>query len=394
MKYAIAFGLFTALIAGVSAQPAAIPTQAPTPEILAANPEANSATLQTSDIFYMSDRFGFRFVIPSGYTIDSGANSSAKPASLEVIEIWNQADYLNRDNLPEVPPIISLRIYSNPQKLPLAKWKGELSYNDDRPLTVAGQPALAYSSTGLYESDNVLVSSPDGRQVLRFQAGYQNSRDRIRQAFQEVVQSFSFDLLPRNNSTSQSRINYNRLQSLLAARNWQAADVETRAILQRLAGSKGDLLYSSKSVLSQLPCEDFRTVDNLWSKASAGRFGYKTQQRLWQQASTRTSNSKQRVERFGQAVGWRRTQPLPENNPIGLELSGTQWRLDSELNYTATAPAGQFPWAGVSSTRLSDLINERSSGCGSCSIDAMNLASDRYYDYVPALFTRLKACRL
>jgi len=394
MKYAIAFGLFTALIAGISAQPAAIPTQAPTPEILAANPEANSATLQTSDIFYMSDRFGFRFVIPSGYTIDSGANSSAKPASLEVIEIWNQADYLNRDNLPEAPPIISLRIYSNPQKLPLAKWKGELSHNDDRPLTVAGQPALAYSSTGLYESDNVLVSSPDGRQVLRFQAGYQNSRDRIRQVFQEVHQSFSFDVLPRSNSTSQSRINYNRLQSLLAARNWQAADVETRAILQRLAGSKGDLLYSSKSVLSQLPCEDFRTVDNLWSKASAGRFGYKTQQRLWQQASTRTSNSKQRVERFGQAVGWRRTQPLPENNPIGLELSGTQWRLDSGLNYTATAPVGQFPWAGVSSTRLSDLINERSSGCGSCSIDAMNLASDRYYDYVPALFTRLKVCRL
>jgi hypothetical protein len=313
---------------------------------------------------------------------------------LEVIEIWNQADYLNRENLPEAPPIISIRIYSNPQKLPLAKWKGELSHNDDRPLTVAGQPALAYSSTGLYESDNVLVRSPDGRQVLRLQAGYQKSSDRIRQVFQEVVQSFSFDVLPSTNSTSQQRINYNRLQSLLAARNWQAADVETRAILQRLAGSQGDLLYSSKSVLSQLPCEDLRKVDQLWSKASAGRFGYKTQQRLWQQASTRTSNSKQRVERFGQAVGWRRTQPLPQNNPVGLEISGTQWRLDTELNYTATAPAGQFPWAGVSSTRLSDLINERSSGCGSCSIDAMNLASDRYYDYVPALFTRLKACRL
>jgi hypothetical protein len=394
MKYAIAFGLFTALIAGVSAQPAAIPTQAPTPEILAANPEANSATLQTSDIFYMSDRFGFRFVIPSGYTTASGETSSAKPAPLEVIEIWNQADYLNRENLPEAPPIISIRIYSNPQKLPLAKWKGELSHNDDRPMTVAGQPALAYSSTGLYESDNVLVRSPDSRQVLRLQAGYQTSSDRIRQVFQEVIQSFSFDVLPSTNSTLQQRINYNRLQSLLAARNWQAADVETRAILQRLAGSQGDLLYSSKSVLSQLPCEDLRTVDQLWSKASAGRFGYKTQQRLWQQASTRTSNSKQRVERFGQAVGWRRTQPLPQNNPVGLEISGTQWRLDTELNYTATAPVGQFPWAGVSSTRLSDLINERFSGCGSCSIDAMNLASDRYYDYVPALFTRLKACRL
>jgi hypothetical protein len=310
------------------------------------------------------------------------------------LEIWRQEDYLQRFDLPESVPIINITIYRNSQKLPLAQWKGELSHNDDRSLTVAGQPALAYTSTGLYESDNVLVKSPDGAYVFRIKTGYEKASDPIRQVFQDVVNSFSFDVLPRTNSSSGWRINYNRLQSLLAAKNWQAADIETRAILQRLAGAKGDLLYESKSVLNRLPCDDLRMIDNFWSKASSKRFGYSAQQRIWQQITARYRNSQQRVAQFGKTVGWRRSQPLPENNPVGMELMGTLWRFDTELNYATTAPAGQFPWAGVSSARLTDLLAGRSLGCGSCTTDAIYLASDRYDVYLPTLFTKLKACKV
>jgi hypothetical protein len=66
--------------------------------------------------------------------------------------------------------------------------------------------------------------------------------------------------------------------------------------------------------------------------------------------------------------------------------------LDSELNSTAAAPTGQFPWGGISSNLLSDILSEP--GCGSCTTDAIYLAEERYYDYVPALFTKLNQCQV
>jgi hypothetical protein len=257
-------------------------------------------------------------------------------------------------------------------------------------MRVAGQPAIAYTSTGLYEYDNVVVASPDGRYVLRFTAGYMDAKAPIRRVFQELVSSFSFDVIPDPKAASKWRINYSRLQRLLATKNWQAADVETRAILQRLAGSKGDLMFNSKSVLPRIPLQELQTLDNLWSKASGGRFGFTAQQRIWQQVARGSGSPKVQAERFAQRVGWRRSQSLPQSNPIGIPLSGTWWRLDSELNYSASAPVGHLPWVGVSSSRLVDLLNESGPGCGSCTIDAVYLANDRYQDYLPALFAKFK----
>ncbi|MBD2019032.1 GUN4 domain-containing protein, partial [Leptolyngbya sp. FACHB-36] len=363
MKRIITLGFLAFLAAGSAAQPLLFLTQSRSGEAAAAiptaSPTASSAAMQSRDIFYMSDRFGFRIVSPKGYVITPSETTQApQPAvPVQALEVWQQADFLNRANLPETPPIISITVYNNPKRLPLTYWKGELSRSDDRPLTVAGQAAIAYTSTGLYEYNNVLLSSPDGHYVFRLKVGYLNPKDAIGQTFQQIVSSFTFDVLPSSNS-SKWRINYSHLQRLLTARNWQAADSETRAILQRLAGPQGDLLFSSKSVLNRIPSDDLRTLDTLWSTASNGRFGFSAQQRVWQQVAS-SKNPKARVERFAQMVGWRRNQPLPNNNPVGMELGGTLWRLDTELNYTMNAPVGHFPWIGVSSHRLIDLLNER-----------------------------------
>lgn len=173
------------------------------PKKAATHLTANATTL--SDTFYASHRFNFRFGWPNGYAIVSTQKRSGQPTPLEVLEIWNQKDYPNRAHLTESPPAISLTIYSNSQRLPLTQWKGELSQNDDRPLSVAGQPAIAYTSTGLYEYDNVLFASPDGRQVFRLQVGYLNKTDRIRQVFSEVIQTFSFQVINSPDSPSKSQ---------------------------------------------------------------------------------------------------------------------------------------------------------------------------------------------
>lgn len=397
MKRTIALGLLTFLAIGCSTHLSTSPAQSPTPAAIAATPAPSSSTKPSRDVFYLSDRFGFRFVSPGGYVITpTSTTQSTKPAPpLEVLEVWQQQDFLNRESLPETPPIISISIYNNSKKLPLASWKGELSRNDDRFLTVAGQKAIAYTSTGLYGSDNVLFSSTDGRYVFRLKGAYLKNNDAIRQVFQEIIKSFTFDAIASTGSPKKWRINYSRLKSLLAAGDWRGADVETRAIFQRLQqiqGQGADLLYGSKTLLNRFPCEDFRSIDTLWSQASKGRFGYSAQKRIWQQIASRTKNPNARVEQFGQAVGWRRSQPLPEKNPIAMELSGTKWRLDSELNFTAAAPIGQFPWGGTSSNLMSDILNQP--GCGSCTTDVIYLANERYYDYVPAVFTKLNQCSI
>ncbi|XHX77908.1 MAG: GUN4 domain-containing protein [Stenomitos frigidus ULC029] len=391
-------GVLACLLAGSATPlvflPTVLPKQASLDRAVAASPSASTAPSHR-DVFYLSDRFGFRTLSPSGYIITpSETKPSTKPAvPLQVLELWQQADFMNRESLPEAPPIIRITVYNNVKQLPLTHWKGELSRKDDRPLTVAGQTAIAYSSTGLYDSDNVLFYSPDRRYVFRITVGYADAKAPIRQTFQELLASFTFDVSPNPKSASKWRINYSRLQHLLAAKNWQAADIETRAILQRLASPKGDLLFSSKGVLSRLPWADLRTIDTLWSNASGGRFGFTAQQRVWQQAAKGSRNVKEQTERFAQTVGWRRTKPLPNNDALGIEFSAAAWLLDTELNITATAPPGHFPWAGVSSSRVSDYINDRALGCGSCTIDAMYLSGDRYFDYLPALFARLKATK-
>jgi hypothetical protein len=358
-------------------------------------------TLSYRDAFYFSDRFGYRITWPSSMIITPSESAlPTQPARpLEVLELWNQADFPNRANLPETPPLITITVYDNARRLPLSAYKGELSRNDDRAVTIAGQRAvaaqfpegvIAYTATGLYESDNVLFASPNGRYVFRISGGYMDANAPIRQTFQQVVSSFSFDVLPRSTPSARWRINYSRLQGLLRDRNWRAADLETRAILQRLAGPSGDFLYGSATALSRVPPEDLRTLDTLWSNASGGRFGFTAQQRVWRQVVQSSRDPKTRVDRFAQAVGWRGGQ-LPEN-PL-RQFLGTQWRLDTDLNNTAQAPVGHFPWVGISSERLSDIMREHSMGCGSCVVDAMVLANERFYDYLPALFGRLSAIR-
>ncbi len=390
MKRIILFGLLACFAAGNATQRLVLSESWRSQPAMAASPATSSVLRQHRDVFYLSDRFGFRFVAPSQHVITPAetipTTQAVKP--LQVLEVWQQADFLNRASLPQTPPIIRIVVYDNAKRLPLAQWKGELSRNDDRPITVAGQRAIAYTSTGLYESDNVLLGSPDGRYVFRLTVGYIDTNDPIRKVFQEITTSLVFDVSPDAKSATKWRINYSRLQNLLLAKNWQAADLETRAILQRLAGSRGDLLFSSKSVLPRISLTDLKTIDTLWAKASGGRFGFSAQYRIWQQVAKGSGNAKTQTERFAQRVGWRRARPLPENNPIGVEVGGTGWRLDTELNYTSAAPVGHLPWVGVSSSRLTDMLNERSLGCGSCTIDAIYLTSDRYLDYLPAFFTR------
>lgn len=200
MKRTIILILLAVASVGVTTQILPLSKTQPLPTI--ARPIANPS-VESHNTSYASDRFGFRITYPRSYRIAPSASVSTQlPRSLEVLELWNQAEYPDRTSLPETPPLITITVYDNTQQLPLSAYKGDLSHNDDRPLTVGGQNAIAYTSTGLYEFDHVLLSSPDGRYVLRLSGSYIDANAPIRQDFQDIVSSLTFNELPSSDDRS------------------------------------------------------------------------------------------------------------------------------------------------------------------------------------------------
>ena len=212
MKRIFPLGLFALLLIGCSSPTSTASTQkvnpvetsVPTPiaqSTSSPNPAVRRATPQTQNV-YRSARFSFAFGYLNGYIVDP-SNENRRPKLNETlqgtIDIWKSADFeaIKSQSVQggELPPNMSINVHSNPNQRPLSYWKDTLSIGsrDARAITVGGQNALAYSSTGLYEFDNVLLSSPDGRRVIHLNVGYMDTSDLSRQAFQRVVSSFKFD---------------------------------------------------------------------------------------------------------------------------------------------------------------------------------------------------------
>lgn len=205
MKRLAIVGLFLSLAAGCTAlQPAPQPaplsdieTPSPTPTVT--QPTSTPSSTQGENTF-QSDRFGFRFQYPAGFTPDNrGENQppEAKEALLGRIEVWTSEDYKAIASGTwkggEYPASVTISVFDNAQKRPLSAWKEtNLSRGEDKTITVAGQEALSYASTGLYEADNVIFASPDERYVIHIQGAYINPEDPMRQAYQEVLSSFKF----------------------------------------------------------------------------------------------------------------------------------------------------------------------------------------------------------
>jgi hypothetical protein len=213
MKRIFPLGLLALLVIGCSSQTStAFPPKVNEPETSAPTPIAQSTSSPNSDgrkptpqsqNVYSNAKFGFWFGYPNGYVVDnSNENSQPKPGETlqGTIEIWESAIYQaiqagKYEGGTEYPPNINISVHSNPDRLPLSQWQDKISIGTTnvRPTTVAGQDAIAYSADGLYASDNVLLSSPDGQSVIHLNRQYHNVSDPSRQAFQQIVSSLRFN---------------------------------------------------------------------------------------------------------------------------------------------------------------------------------------------------------
>jgi serine/threonine protein kinase len=124
-------------------------------------------------------------------------------------------------------------------------------------------------------------------------------------------------------------MDYINLRNLLAVKKWREADAETARVMLKVAGREKEGYLDTKSI-EKFPCEDLRTIDQLWVKYSNGRFGFSVQKRIYQSLG-RTKYDQKVWEAFGDRVGWRKKN---------------SWLYYNDLTFSEKAPEAHLPTAG------------------------------------------------
>jgi uncharacterized caspase-like protein len=127
---------------------------------------------------------------------------------------------------------------------------------------------------------------------------------------------------------SERGVDYTKLRDLLANGKWKEADEETRNKMMEAAGRTEHGWLRTQDIY-RFPCEDLRTIDQLWVKYSNGRFGFSVQKRIYESLGGIIGYYDQKIwEAFGDRVGWR------VNNT---------WLYYQHLEFPTLAPEGYLP---------------------------------------------------
>jgi serine/threonine protein kinase len=160
-----------------------------------------------------------------------------------------------------------------------------------------------------------------------------------------VQQPINFDIQQPINvetfhgtSLQTSNMDYRKLRDYLAQGKWKEADEETRRVMLAVA-KRDNVGWLDERSIDNFPCEDLRTIDQLWVKYSDGKFGFSVQKRIYQGfGGTREYNSKI-WRQFGDKVGWRK---------------GGDWLYYKDITFDKKAPEGHLPvdWGRAIGYRL------------------------------------------
>lgn len=124
----------------------------------------------------------------------------------------------------------------------------------------------------------------------------------------------------------QMDVDYSALETALKTGEFRVADDLTRALLIELAGEDAEareFVYFTE--VANIPVKDLKTIDNLWTTYSEGKFGYSVQRKIWKQ-------NKEQWGKFFKQLDW----TTGENN------SYRSW-ANNEYIYSMEAKNGHLP---------------------------------------------------
>ncbi|MGD1714599.1 GUN4 domain-containing protein [Dapis sp. BLCC M172] len=192
--------------------------------------------------------------------------------------------------------------------------------------------------------------------------GFGNSAVSVTKKIQQPRQNFVSNDVPL---VSVRGVNYTKLRDLLAAGKWKEADQETERCMLKVARRENEGYLGAKDI-DNFPCEDLRTIDQLWVKYSNGKFGFSVQKQIYQSLGGTRNYDREIWEAFCDKVGWRQG---------GKFVVYSELTFSRDTHYTGHLPAvGKGGWVGVR-------------GCGWVLGKARGGA-------LSSLFSRAETCRL
>ena len=166
------------------------------------------------------------------------------------------------------------------------------------------------------------------------------------QADQEQIQRQQKPVNQPKPSPDALRGDYAQLESLLKAGKWKEADQETAKQMCQVMGRQQEG-YLLPEDIEQFPCDDLRTIDQLWIRHSQGKFGFSVQKEIWQRCGSPKEYNNKQWDKFGVEVGW------VSKGFMGMGASG--WKSYDDfrfktsiptLTFNISAPTGHLPALG------------------------------------------------
>ena len=99
-------------------------------------------------------------------------------------------------------------------------------------------------------------------------------------------------------------VDYRKLQDLLANQNFKEANEETWWVMCQVAELKGLGEWLRAKDINNFPCQDLRTIDQLWLKHSKGHFGFSIQKQIYQELGGTKKYVADIWKTFYDRVGW------------------------------------------------------------------------------------------
>ncbi|MGK7938892.1 MAG: GUN4 domain-containing protein [Crocosphaera sp.] len=99
---------------------------------------------------------------------------------------------------------------------------------------------------------------------------------------------------------------YQKLEQLLKNQQFKDADQETYRLMIETVGKEFGELFDPED-FDTFPCEDLRTIDQLWVKYSNGKFGFSVQKKIYMDELGGTRQYNEKIwDEFCDRVGWRK----------------------------------------------------------------------------------------
>ncbi|WP_333266758.1 MULTISPECIES: serine/threonine-protein kinase [unclassified Microcoleus] len=147
------------------------------------------------------------------------------------------------------------------------------------------------------------------------------------QSATEVLQDLGVrSTQPPDSLKSALGVDYTRLRDLLAAGKWKEADGETLKVMLKAARREKEGYFDKESI-NNFPCDDLRTIDQLWVKYSKGGFGFSVQKKIWLEVGGKVDYETEC--KLGDRVGW---------------LRGGSWLNYDYLTFNKQAQMGHLPF--------------------------------------------------